>query len=108
MDAGALPQAELHLMDKSIGEWIPALVDWVVSLGKTPARGTGLAGAAAFYQRAMCWCAVDGGYIPSINGESARNDVSGMSGKAWNKDRKELVMGISSFYGRGGPRTAER
>ena len=32
--AGALPQAELHLMDKSIGEWIPALVDWVVALGK--------------------------------------------------------------------------
>jgi uncharacterized protein (DUF2062 family) len=31
---GTLPKTELHLMDKSIGEWIPALVDWVVSLGK--------------------------------------------------------------------------
>jgi uncharacterized protein len=31
---GTLPKTELHLMDKSIGEWIPALVDWVISLGK--------------------------------------------------------------------------
>jgi uncharacterized protein (DUF2062 family) len=30
----ALPQTELHLMDKSIGDWIPTLVEWVVSLGK--------------------------------------------------------------------------
>lgn len=28
------PQTELHLMDKSIGEWIPALADWIVSQGK--------------------------------------------------------------------------
>jgi hypothetical protein len=31
---GSMPEVELHLMDKSIGEWIPALVEWVVSLGK--------------------------------------------------------------------------
>lgn len=31
---GTIPQSELHLMDKSIGEWIPALIAWVVSLGK--------------------------------------------------------------------------
>jgi uncharacterized protein (DUF2062 family) len=32
--AGPIPQTELDLMDKSIAEWIPTLVDWVVSLGK--------------------------------------------------------------------------
>jgi uncharacterized protein (DUF2062 family) len=32
--AGTLPQTELHLMDKSITEWTPLLVEWVVSLGK--------------------------------------------------------------------------
>lgn len=31
---GSMPQMELHLMDKSISEWIPALMDWVISLGK--------------------------------------------------------------------------
>lgn len=31
---GNMPQTELHLMDKDIREWIPALMDWVVSLGK--------------------------------------------------------------------------
>lgn len=31
---GNLPQVELHLLDKNIGEWLPALVDWAVSLGK--------------------------------------------------------------------------
>lgn len=30
----SLPQTELHLMDKSIGEWIPALADWIISQGK--------------------------------------------------------------------------
>jgi uncharacterized protein (DUF2062 family) len=30
----ALPRTELNLMDKSIGDWIPALVEWVVSLGR--------------------------------------------------------------------------
>ncbi len=29
-----LPQTELHLMDKNISEWVPALIDWVVSMGK--------------------------------------------------------------------------
>jgi uncharacterized protein (DUF2062 family) len=29
-----MPQTELHLMDKSISEWAPALMDWVVLLGK--------------------------------------------------------------------------
>ena len=29
-----MPQTELQLMDKSIGDWIPTLVEWVVSLGK--------------------------------------------------------------------------
>lgn len=31
---GDMPQTELHLMDKNISEWIPALTDWVASLGK--------------------------------------------------------------------------
>lgn len=31
---GNMPQTDLHLMDKNIGEWIPALVDWMMSLGK--------------------------------------------------------------------------
>lgn len=31
---GNLPPSELHLMDKSISEWIPALMDWMVSQGK--------------------------------------------------------------------------
>lgn len=31
---GSMPQIELHLMDKPIRDWIPALIDWVVSLGK--------------------------------------------------------------------------
>ncbi len=29
-----LPRTDLHLMDKNINEWAPALMDWVVSLGK--------------------------------------------------------------------------
>lgn len=29
-----MPQGGLHLMDKSVSEWAPALIDWVVSLGK--------------------------------------------------------------------------
>ena len=32
--SNGMPEVGLHLMDKSIGEWIPALVEWVVSLGK--------------------------------------------------------------------------
>ena len=31
---GNMPQTELHLMDKNISEWVPALIDWVMSLGK--------------------------------------------------------------------------
>lgn len=31
---GAMPPTELHLMDKNISEWAPALIDWVMSLGK--------------------------------------------------------------------------
>ena len=31
---GAVPMTDLHLLDKNIGEWIPALVDWAISLGK--------------------------------------------------------------------------
>ncbi|MEO6563022.1 MAG: DUF2062 domain-containing protein [Nitrosospira sp.] len=31
---GDMPQTELHLMGKNISEWIPALTDWVMSLGK--------------------------------------------------------------------------
>ena len=31
---GNLPQNELHLMDKSISEWGPTLIDWMVSQGK--------------------------------------------------------------------------
>jgi uncharacterized protein len=31
---GNMPQTDLQLMDKNIGEWIPALVDWMMSLGK--------------------------------------------------------------------------
>jgi uncharacterized protein len=30
----SLPPAELHLMDKNISEWVPALIDWISSLGK--------------------------------------------------------------------------
>lgn len=30
----SLPPAELHLLDKNISEWVPALVDWISSLGK--------------------------------------------------------------------------
>src|SRR5688500_5572592 len=30
----SLPTTDLHLMDKSVGEWIPALADWAASLGK--------------------------------------------------------------------------
>jgi uncharacterized protein (DUF2062 family) len=29
-----MPQTDLHLMDKGISEWAPALMDWMVSLGK--------------------------------------------------------------------------
>lgn len=32
--AGDMPQTELHLMDKNISAWVPALVDWMMSLGK--------------------------------------------------------------------------
>ena len=32
--ASTLPRTELNLMDKGIGDWIPALVEWVVSLGR--------------------------------------------------------------------------
>jgi uncharacterized protein (DUF2062 family) len=31
---GSKPRAELHLMDKPVQDWIPAMIDWVVSLGK--------------------------------------------------------------------------
>ena len=31
---GGMPPTELHLMDKNISEWAPALIDWVMSLGK--------------------------------------------------------------------------
>jgi len=31
---GNLPQSELHLMDKNISEWVPALIDWMVLQGK--------------------------------------------------------------------------
>lgn len=30
----SMPEIELHLMDKNLSEWAPALMDWVVSLGK--------------------------------------------------------------------------
>lgn len=30
----AVPMAELHLLDKNIGEWLPALVNWAAALGK--------------------------------------------------------------------------
>lgn len=29
-----MPQTELHLLEKNVAEWAPALIDWVVSLGK--------------------------------------------------------------------------
>lgn len=31
---GNLPQAELDLLDKNISEWIPAIVDWGIAIGK--------------------------------------------------------------------------
>jgi uncharacterized protein (DUF2062 family) len=40
----SMPQAELHLMDKPILEWIPAVIDWVVSLGKPLLAGLFLLG----------------------------------------------------------------
>lgn len=39
-----VPQTDLHLMDKSIGEWVPALMDWISSLGKPLAVGLFLLG----------------------------------------------------------------
>jgi hypothetical protein len=32
--SGTMPEAELHLMDKNVSEWVPALLDWLISLGK--------------------------------------------------------------------------
>lgn len=32
--SGTMPAAELHLMDKNVSEWVPALLDWLISLGK--------------------------------------------------------------------------
>lgn len=32
--SGAMPMTDLHLLDKNISEWLPALVDWTISLGK--------------------------------------------------------------------------
>ena len=32
--SGKMPAAELHLMDKNVSEWVPALLDWLISLGK--------------------------------------------------------------------------
>jgi uncharacterized protein (DUF2062 family) len=29
-----MPRADISLADKSIGEWIPAMLDWLGSLGK--------------------------------------------------------------------------
>lgn len=31
---GNMPQTDLHLIDKNISEWVPALIGWVMSLGK--------------------------------------------------------------------------
>ena len=42
--AGHVPQTELNLTDKNINEWLPALVDWVVSLGKPLLVGMPLLG----------------------------------------------------------------
>lgn len=36
---GAMPMADLNLMNKSISEWVPAMVDWVISLGKPVLAG---------------------------------------------------------------------
>ena len=41
---GNVPQTELHLMDKNISEWIPALADWIMSLGKPLLLGIFLLG----------------------------------------------------------------
>lgn len=32
--SGAMPMTDLQLLDKDISEWLPALVDWTISLGK--------------------------------------------------------------------------
>ena len=103
----AMPRTELNLMDKSIGDWIPALVEWVVSLGRPLLVGL-CCWRCCFRSPATFWCGAGGGYTPFTNGASARNGGDAMLEKIWNKGRKELVTGISSFYGRGGPRTAER
>ena len=74
--AGALPQAELHLMDKSIGEWIPALVDWVVALGKPLLVGLVL---LALLLSIGGYVLVRGGWrlYTVYNGASARNAGDG-------------------------------
>lgn len=41
---GDLPQAELSLAGKSAGEWIPALLDWLASIGKPLLAGLPLLG----------------------------------------------------------------
>jgi uncharacterized protein (DUF2062 family) len=40
--SGETPQTELHLLDKSVAEWAPALIDWAVSLGKPLLLGLSL------------------------------------------------------------------
>lgn len=32
--SGSLPTTGLHLMDKNLSEWVPALIEWATSLGK--------------------------------------------------------------------------
>lgn len=41
---GGLPQAELSLAGKSAAEWIPALLDWLTSIGKPLLAGLPLLG----------------------------------------------------------------
>jgi len=34
-----MPQVEFSILDKNIVEWIPAMIDWMASLGKTLLTG---------------------------------------------------------------------
>ena len=57
---GHVPQTELHLMDENISEWIPALIEWMMSLGKPLLLGIFLLGlllavVGYFAVRAAWW-----------------------------------------------------
>lgn len=56
---GNMRQTELHLMDKNISEWVPTLIDWVMSFGKPLLIGIVL---LAFLLAVMGYFAVRGAW----------------------------------------------